>query len=142
MRCQHREDHSPVFVRSPPASIPLSPACNSSNISLCTTPLPMTSNPCSTRLFGSSFVTMVHWGRSVPIPRPSRMIDLYFRHGQSKLWTTWAVLWTRRSPFWSTLKYFYFDAKYHHCWSNTCIAQGNACIQLTCCCVVVLVVTN
>ena len=28
------------------------------------------------------------------------------------------------------------------CWSNTCIAQGNACIQLTCCCVVVLVVTN
>ena len=31
---------------------------------------------------------------------------------------------------------------YHPCWSNTCIAQGNACIQLTCCCVVVLVVTN
>ena len=29
-----------------------------------------------------------------------------------------------------------------NCWSNTCIAQGNACIQLTCCCVVVLVVTN
>ena len=28
------------------------------------------------------------------------------------------------------------------CWRNTCIAQGNACIQLTCCCVVVLVVTN
>ena len=28
------------------------------------------------------------------------------------------------------------------CWSNTCIAQGNACIQLTCCCVVVLVVAN
>ena len=28
------------------------------------------------------------------------------------------------------------------CWSNTCIAQGNACIQLTCCSVVVLVVTN
>ena len=28
------------------------------------------------------------------------------------------------------------------CWSSTCIAQGNACIQLTCCCVVVLVVTN
>ena len=28
------------------------------------------------------------------------------------------------------------------CWSNTCIVQGNACIQLTCCSVVVLVVTN
>ena len=28
------------------------------------------------------------------------------------------------------------------CWSNTCTAQGNACIQLTCCSVVVLLVAN
>ena len=32
--------------------------------------------------------------------------------------------------------------KQKNCWSNTCIAQGNACIQLTCCSVVVLVVAN
>ena len=38
--------------------------------------------------------------------------------------------------------YFCGNGRQKDCWSNTCIAQGNACIQLTCCCVVVLVVTN
>ena len=42
----------------------------------------------------------------------------------------------------STATYKEFGDDKHHCWSNTCIAQGNASIQLTCCCVVVLVVTN
>ena len=36
----------------------------------------------------------------------------------------------------------HFGQSHTLCWSNTCIAQGNACIQLTCCSVVVLVVTN
>ena len=63
-------------------------------------------------LFGSSSITTAPWGGSTPIPQLSHMTGPYSQRGQSRPWTTWAMLWIQRSLFWSTLQHHYFDMKY------------------------------
>ena len=87
------------------------------------------------------------WNKDVKMPKQCRFITLFSRFSPGRNDTSTA----------STMSTVPSLADNHdlddsngdnncklgkNCWSNTCIAQGNACIQLTCCCVVVLVVTN